>query len=118
MSAEELKAEVERLKAEVERLMHLASQGEFYRTQLQKDTCRLENIQMHDVSKHYEAENARLKAENERLRKAGDAVALEYHTLCRDIYCDGWFRPFKSLSEFKVKQVEAWNAAKDGKPTE
>jgi hypothetical protein len=61
--------------------------------------------------------NARLKAEVERLRKAGDAVALEYHTLCRDIYCDGWLRPFKSLSEFKVKQVEDWNAAKDGKPS-
>lgn len=67
--------EYEKLKAEVKRLQHLANQSEFYRSQLQKDTCRLENIQMQDAFKHYEAENARLKAENERLRNVGDAMA-------------------------------------------
>ena len=72
----ELNEEVKLLKAEVERLQHLANQSEFYRSQLQKDTCRLENIQMQDAFKHYEAENARLKAEVERLTKAhSDALA-------------------------------------------
>jgi uncharacterized membrane protein YqiK len=105
---QELEAENARLKAEVERLQHLANQSEFYRSQLQKDTCRLENIQMQDAFKHYEAENARLKAEVERLRKAGDAMAFNY----------------KQMSDFNgiydtdfMKYVDRWNAAKEGKPS-
>jgi hypothetical protein len=55
-----------------------------------------------------EAENARLKAEVERLRKAGDAMAFNY----------------KQMSDFNgiydtdfMKYVDRWNAAKEGKPS-
>lgn len=94
----------EKLRAEVERLTHLANQSEFYRSQLQKDTCRLENIQMQDAFKHYEAENARLKAEVERLRKAGDAMVqlLDHMDVVMDMNSDH-------------PEVEAWNAARKGK---
>ena len=98
--------EVSRLKAEVERLTHLANQSEFYRSQLQKDTCRLENIQMQDAFKHYESENARLKAEVERLRKAGDwlADAMDRNG-CHD---NGDWQENNNC-------IYAWNAAKEGK---
>ena len=48
---------------------------------------------------------AELKAENERLRKAGDEMVNRIR----------WFeRPFKSVA--KCPEIEAWNAAKEGKP--
>ena len=93
-----------RLKAEVERLQHLANQSDFYRSQLQKDTCRLENIQMQDAFKHYEAENTRLKAEVERLRKAGDAMQKRLIFLH-----DRWDSDEPNI------ESDAWNAAKEGK---
>lgn len=46
---------------------------------------------------------AELKAENERLRKAGDEMVNRIR----------WFeRPFKSVA--KCPEIEAWNAAKEG----
>jgi regulator of replication initiation timing len=56
-----------------------------------------------EVLKELNAENARLEAENERLRKAGDAMAfiMAYE---KDEEFDGF--------------VEAWNAAKEGRPNE
>jgi predicted RNase H-like nuclease (RuvC/YqgF family) len=103
LSAEltDLKSTADRFKAEVERLTVFVN----------------ENAHLHKGIYSLSLNVAQLKDEVERLRKAGDALALKYHTLCRDIYCDGWLRPFKTLSEFKVKQVEDWNAAKDGKPS-
>ena len=50
-----------------------------------------------------QSENARLKAEVERLRKAGDALALEV------IYFVGDYDPVGSES------LRNWNAAKEGK---
>ena len=50
-----------------------------------------------DMAKELEAENARLKAEVERLTKAGDAMAEQLHGLS-----------FDSVWDF-------WNAAKEGK---
>jgi hypothetical protein len=55
-----------------------------------------------------QAENARLKAEVERLRKAGDAVwiCLEAY-----LYCKPYDGPMT------IKCLDAWNAAKEGKPS-
>jgi hypothetical protein len=53
-------------------------------------------------------ENARLKVEVERLRKAGDAMAFNYESM------------YTAVSVYDcdlMKYVKAWNAAKDGKPT-
>jgi hypothetical protein len=107
-------AEMVKALAEVERLRHLANQSEFYRTQLQKDTCRLENIQMQDAFKHYEAENARLKAENERLRKACklvfDESAKRKFLMCyrgNDFYVS--LEAMEAMSE-----ALGYRAAKDG----
>jgi len=48
-------------------------------------------------------ENARLKAEVERLRKAGDAMA-------------NWFRPVAGVESLPAHIVyESWKAAKEGK---
>ena len=89
---------IERLKAEVERLRIAGGESEPRFVLL--------------------SDYRHLKAENERLRKAGDELSLAYHTICRDSYCDGWLRPFMTLADFKVKEVEAWNAAKEGRPNE
>jgi hypothetical protein len=70
---------------------------------------------LHVKIKSMEEENARLKAEVERLTKAGDELSWAYHALFRNTLCDGWYRRFMSLQECKVKEVEAWNAAKEGK---
>ena len=51
-----------------------------------------------------EAENARLIAENERLRKAGDAVIVALDK--RDDYFD---------NSDKRQAIADWNAAKEGK---
>lgn len=49
-------------------------------------------------------ENEKLRAEVERLRKAGDEMVNRIR----------WFeRPFKSVA--KCPEIEAWNAAKEGK---
>lgn len=51
---------------------------------------------------------ARLKAEVERLRKAGDAMAFNYESMSNavSVYdCD------------LMKYVDRWNAAKEGKPS-
>ena len=48
---------------------------------------------------------ARLQAENERLRKAGDAMAKRTE----------FFQKRWDLDEL-CQEVEAWNAAKEGKP--
>ncbi len=47
-------------------------------------------------------ENARLKAEVERLTKAGDAMASHVRVYCSCFVCE--------------QLIEAWNAAKEGKP--
>ena len=54
----------------------------------------------------FEAENARLKAEVERLRKAGDAMAKRTE----------FFQKRWDADEL-CQEVEAWNAAKEGKPS-
>jgi len=51
-----------------------------------------------------EAENTRLKAEIERLTKAGDAMALDL------------LKEFGHKEMLKYKPYQAWNAAKEGKP--
>ena len=63
--------------------------------------CSRENGFRVDCIKHYaevEAENARLKAEVERLRKAGDAMA-----------------DLLSCAGSPPNIVQSWNAAKEGK---
>lgn len=123
--------ENEKLRAEVERLQHLANQSEFYRSQLQKDTCRLENIQMQDAFKHYEAENARLKADVERLKNNCDCLDRELDReidktamLCGQVErlrkagdameADLRFIVFPGAGRFQC--LKEWNAAKEGKP--
>ena len=56
------------------------------------------------------SENARLKAENERLRKAGDAVALDY---AERIEIEAG-ETAKTLMKI-VPVLREWNAAKEGK---
>jgi hypothetical protein len=58
------------------------------------------------------AENARLKAEVERLRKAGDAVALDY---AERIEIEAG-ETAKTLMK-TVPVLREWNAAKEGKPS-
>ena len=73
-----------------------ASQAECRRLK-EKSECQAECLEAFDK------ENARLKAEVERLRKAGDALALEV------IYFVGDYDPVGSES------LRNWNAAKEGK---
>ena len=58
------------------------------------------------------AENATLKAEVERLRKAGDAVALDY---AERIEIEAG-ETAKTLMK-KLPVLREWNAAKEGKPS-
>jgi ABC-type uncharacterized transport system fused permease/ATPase subunit len=86
----ELKAEVERLnKFNEEALAHIAKEERKSRERLDME----------------QAENARLKAEVERLTKAGDELVglLEHMDVIVDMDSDH-------------PEVEAWNAAKEGKP--
>jgi regulator of replication initiation timing len=67
---------------------------------------RMERI--HDLNHigGLQEENARLKAEVDRLRKAGDAMAFNYESM------------YTAVSVYDcdlMKYVKAWNAAKDGK---
>lgn len=55
-----------------------------------------------------EAENARLKAEVERLKKAGDAMAGSHITLIKIYLKD-------SSDEWHQELHNRWNAAKEGK---
>lgn len=110
-----LHSDYARLKAEIERLRHLegvASSVDFYQQEnakLNKDIERLAMIK--DACKRMikrrdkwiferRAENARLKAEVERLRKAGDYMA------------DHLAHEFGTCPS-----IEVWNAAKEGKPS-
>ncbi len=56
-----------------------------------------------DMAKELEAENARLKAEVERLTKAGDAMLSEW--------ANGEEKDAKNF----LKALVIWNAAKEGK---
>ena len=70
---------------------------------------RIENYQFtQKMAENLEAENARLKAEVERLRKAGDDLEfLACFNYSGDINED----------EHSIKILDAWNAAKEGKPS-
>lgn len=95
-----------KLKAEVERLTW-ASQGS---VKYVDHTMALTRQSM-----EHHKQVSRLEAQVERLTKAGDELSWAYHALFRNTLCDGWYRRFMSLQECKVKEVEAWNAAKEGK---
>lgn len=87
-----LHSDYARLKAEVERLISVSEAWKKRRLDKVEDEC----IKWSDYEK--------LKAENERLRKAGDEMVNRIR----------WFeRPFKSVA--KCPEIEAWNAAKEGK---
>lgn len=76
-----------------------ASQAECRRLK-EKSECQAECLEAFDK------ENARLKDENERLRKAGDAMAKRTE----------FFQKRWDADEL-CQEVEAWNAAKEGKPS-
>jgi seryl-tRNA synthetase len=61
-----------------------------------------------DMMKSKDDEIARLKAENERLRKAGDELRYAGHRLVENFY-DG--------ASAWNEALHAWNAAKEGKPS-
>jgi len=72
-----------------------------------------------DMAKEFEAENARLKSEVERLTKAGDDMAVWITIIGNSLTCwqiEEWLRAKKGLpseKEQREKQIKA--AAKDGK---
>ena len=71
---------------------------------------RIENYQFtQKMAENLEAENARLKAEVERLRKAGD----ELHAFLINYIVDS-----RISSAYLNKLDDGWNAAKEGKPEE
>jgi len=76
-------------------------------------TGGLDNIRRVEVSQpvviDMARENAFMKGENERLRKAGDAMAFNYEQMHN---IDGVY------DSDLMKFVARWNAAKEGKPTE
>ena len=74
---------------------------------LREDRIRMCNVTIEDI-----AVIARLKAEVERLRKAGDAVALDY---AERIEIEAG-NPAKTLMK-TVPVLREWKAAKDGKPS-
>ena len=68
---------------------------------------QIENYQfMQKRADNLESENARLKAEVERLRKAGDALQKRLYVLENPTH-----------PEVYLKLLSAWNAAKEGKPS-
>jgi hypothetical protein len=80
---------------------------------LREDRIRMCNVTIEDI-----AVIAHLKAEVERLRKAGDAMADEYRRMCKGEPAAGWFHRLMAGNEdFKIEHLEAWNAAKEGKPS-
>jgi regulator of replication initiation timing len=78
-------------------------------TALAKELENLRAERVHDLNQigGLQEENARLKAEVERLTKAGDAMAEE---MGLETYAE---EHFKQQKEF----LKAWNAAKEGKPS-
>jgi len=58
-----------------------------------------------------ESDNARLKAEVERLTKAGDALAGKAISL---EYNDYWSE-YEKVEDVCIDEVEAWHKAKEGK---
>ena len=66
------------------------------------------NASAYRKMKNLEAENASLKAEVERLIKAGDLLAFHYISLGRKFFPNDPLPP--SITE--------WNAAKEGRPNE
>jgi cell division protein FtsB len=87
-------ATVERLKAEVDALMTNPTSRLLRAKQAENAVLAIENDS--------------LQAEVERLRKAGDAVSL-----CLEAYWKG--KPYDV--SITIKCFDAWNAAKDGKPS-
>ena len=63
------------------------------------------------------SENARLKTEVERLRKAGDAMKFDCLDYLRELERRPFWFPLLSELEVNHKSVQAWNAAKEGKPS-
>jgi DNA repair exonuclease SbcCD ATPase subunit len=108
-NSEHLK-EIERLKAEVERLTkqnalatprHLIASQDIKTLREQIEELKLENSQYEEHHKYGQNVITSLREEVERLTKAGDAMAfIMAHQ--KDSEFDGF--------------VEAWNAAKEGKP--
>jgi hypothetical protein len=60
-------------------------------------------------------DNARLKAEVERLTKAGDAMKFDCLNYLRELEKRPFWFPLLSQLEVNHKSVQAWNAAKEGK---
>jgi hypothetical protein len=58
---------------------------------------------------------ARLKAEVERLTKAGDAMKFDCLDYLRELEKRPFWFPLLSELEVNHKSVQAWNAAKEGK---
>lgn len=70
---------------------------------------------LHDKIKQLEAENARLKAEVERLTKAGDVMKFDCLNYLRELQKRPFWFPLLSELEVNHKSVQAWNAAKEDK---
>ena len=93
------------------------AQIEALKQDLLEQTAAVRHLRMeriHDLNHigGLQEENARLKAEVERLRKAGDAVALDY---AERIEIEAG-NPAKTLMK-TVPVLRDWNAAKEGKPS-
>ena len=91
---------LEQLQTHIKRIAVVNRENDLLKAQIEETKQRWPNYHVDALIKA-EAENARLQAEVERLRKAGDAMA-EW----MDILGAPRAVPF----------IEAWNAAKEGKP--
>lgn len=122
-------AEVERLKAEVERLTfdpltYLDDQGEWMPRHIHLAAVKrlkADLVKAAEGSRYWRIEaetdharwlrtleeNEKLRAEVERLRKAGDAVSL-----CLEAFWKG--KPYDTSTN--IECFDAWRAAKEGKP--
>ena len=70
-----------------------------------------------DIAKELEAENARLKAEIERLTKAGDDMAFWITIIGNSLTCwqiEEWLRAKKGLPSEKEQREKQIKAAKNG----
>jgi len=70
-----------------------------------------------DMAKELEAENARLKAEIERLTKAGDDMAFWITIIGNSLTCwqiEEWLRAKKGLPSEKEQREKQIKAAKNG----
>ena len=69
---------------------------------------------LHSQFANSEQENARLKAEVERLRKAGDAM----NEVIRSVdHTKPSCHANHKMTDAEYEAVQAWNAAKEGKPS-